>query len=100
MAPQQVMIDPDHPPLVDIGHPGIRFDLEAFLYTGKFPLPAGEVGLVTIRQGNTTLTIPLDKDGLRSWIARLEELDATMSGSGLVIAGRPGIIPAVAVPGP
>jgi hypothetical protein len=84
-------------PLFDLGNPGIRADLSAQLLVGKVPAADGrEHGFATIRQGNTTISVPLDRDGADQWSKVLAQLRDMLSSSGLSVAVAPkGIIPAV-----
>lgn len=84
-------------PLFDAGNTGLRTDLNAQLIVGKVPTADGkEAGFATIRQGNTTLSVPLDRDGADQWSQVLAQLRDMLSGSGLAVAVAPkGIIPAV-----
>lgn len=85
-------------PLFDAGNPGIRTDLSAHLLVGKVPTQdGGEAGFATIRQGNTTLSIPLDRKGADQWSQVFAQLRDMLSESGLAVATAPkGIIPAIA----
>jgi hypothetical protein len=89
--------DPSGQPLFDLGNPGIRTDLNAQLLVGKVPTPDGrEAGFATIRQGNTTISIPLDRDGADQWCQVFAQLRDMLSSSGLSVAVAPkGIVPAV-----
>lgn len=89
--------DPAGMPLFDTGNPGIRTDLNAHLLVGKVPVPGGgEAGFATIRQGNTTLSVPLDRKGADEWSKIFGQLRDMLSESGLAVAVAPkGIIPAV-----
>lgn len=101
MTAYTITIDPDNPPLVDPGHAGIRLDLDGSLQTGTIPTEEGEKGVLTIRTGNTTLTVVLARDGLQAWIAKLTELDQKLPvRSGLIAVSRGGIIPVTQVPAP
>ena len=84
-------------PLFDLGNPGIRTDLNAQLLVGKVPTADGkEAGFATIRQGNTTLSIPLDRDGADQWCQVFAQLRDMLSGSGLAVAVAPkGLVPAL-----
>jgi hypothetical protein len=77
------------PPLVDAGNTMLSTDLSADLVIGKVPVPGGETGLATIRQGNTTLTIPLDRDGADRWSQVFGQLRDMLSGSGLAVVTAP-----------
>lgn len=79
------------PSLFDPGNLHLRDDLPWTLITGKVSTPAGERGVATIRHGNTTLSVPLDKAGVQRWIAKLRELEQMLAGGGLVVA-RPGTV--------
>lgn len=88
---------PVEQPLFDIGNPGIRTDLNAQLLVGKVPVPGGgEAGFATIRQGNTTISIPLDRNGADEWSKVFAQLRDMLSSSGLSVAVAPkGIVPAI-----
>lgn len=84
-------------PLFDLGNPGIRTDLNAQLLVGKVPTAdGGEAGFATIRQGNTTMSVPLDRDGADQWSKVFAQLRDMLSSSGLNVAVVPkGIVPAI-----
>lgn len=84
-------------PLFDVGNPGIRTDLNAQLLVGKVPTgDGGEAGFATIRQGNTTLSVPLDRNGADEWSRIFAQLRDMLSSSGLAVAVAPkGIVPAL-----
>ena len=88
---------PADQPLFDLGNPGIRTDLGAQLLVGKVPAPDGrEHGFATIRQGNTTVSIPLDRNGADEWSRVFAQLRDMLSSSGLSVATAPkGIVPAI-----
>lgn len=90
--------DPGAQPLFDIGNTNLRTDLNANLLVGKVPVPGGgEAGFATIRQGNTTISVPLDRDGADQWCQVFGQLRDMLSASGLAVATIPkGVIPAVA----
>jgi hypothetical protein len=89
------MTQPSLPPLVDAGNTHLNTDLVADLTLGKIPVPGGETGVVTIRQGNTTLTVTLDRAGTEQWIGLLGQLRDKLSGSGkIVVANNGGIVAA------
>lgn len=84
------------PPLVDAGNRHLTTDLETDLTLGKIPVPGGETGVVTIRQGNATLTCPLTRVQVEQWIALLGQLRDMLSGSGkLAVASQQGIVAGV-----
>jgi len=89
--------NPADQPLFDTGNTGLRTDLPAQLVIGKVPTAdGGEAGFATIRQGNTTLSVPLDRDGADRWSQVFAQLRDMLSSSGLSVATIPkGIIPAV-----
>jgi hypothetical protein len=89
--------NPAEQPLFDIGNPGIRTDLTAQLLVGKVPLANGqEHGFATIRLGNATLSVPLDRDGADQWSKVFAQLRDMLSSTGLSVAVVPkGIVPAV-----
>jgi hypothetical protein len=77
-------------PLFDAGSTDIRTDLSAIVVVGKVPLPGGgEIGFATIRLANTTLHIPLDRDGADQWSQVLGQLRDMLSGSGLAVPTAP-----------
>ena len=84
-------------PLFDFGNPGIRTDLAAQLLVGKVPAQDGqEHGFATIRQGNTTMSVPLDRKGADEWSKVFAQLRDMLSSSGLSVATAPkGIVPAI-----
>jgi hypothetical protein len=92
-----VPFNPAEMPLFDVGNPGIRTDLSAHLLVGKVPTPDGkEAGFATIRQGNTTMSVPLDRKGADEWSRIFAQLRDMLSESGLAVASAPrGIVPAV-----
>jgi hypothetical protein len=75
-------------PLVDAGNMHARTDVPTTMITGKIPVPGGEIGLVTIRQCNTTITIPLTREQAGTWAGMLAQLRDMLSGTGLVVPGR------------
>ena len=76
-------------PLFDAGNTRLTTDVPADLDIGKIPVPGGEIGIATIRQGNTTLTIVLDHDGAETWAGLFSQLAGLLSGSGkIVVASR------------
>ena len=76
---------PQLPPLVDPGNTHLTAEIESDLVIGKAPVPGGEVGIGTIRQGNTTLTVPFTRDRAEQWIAVLIQLRDMLSGSGKLV---------------
>ena len=82
------MTQPQLPALVDPGNQHLTTDLQADLMLGKIPVPGGEAGVATIRQGNTTLTLTFDKASAEQWAENFSRLAAMLSGSGLVVAGQ------------
>jgi len=91
------LFNPGEQPLFDVGNPGIRTDLNAQLLVGKVPTQdGGEAGFATIRQGNTTISIPLDRNGADEWSKVFAQLRDMLSSSGLAVATVPkGIVPAL-----
>ena len=93
----QPQIPPGQRPLFDTGNTRLTTDLTADLDIGKVAVPGGELGIATIRQGNTTLTIPLSREGAELWAGLLTQLRDMLSPSGkLVTAQAAPIIQAVA----
>lgn len=75
------------PPLLDPGN-ALLSKMTSSMIAGKLPTPDGETGVVTIRQGNTTLTLIMDKSEVIQWAESLACLRDSMSGSQLVIPAR------------
>ena len=85
-------------PLFDMANTAIQVDALAMLDIGKVPLPGGgEIGFATIRLGNATLSVPLNKETAGVWSDLLGQLRDMLSGSGLVTAVKAPL--AVAVKG-
>lgn len=82
-------------PLFDSGNARLSTDLPADIDIGKIPVPGGELGIATIRQGNTTLTIPLDRQGAQTWASLFTQLADMLSTSGKLAVANGGIVPAV-----
>jgi hypothetical protein len=80
------MSNPVARPLFDLGNTAIRYDVKADLGIGKIDTPAGQIGFATIRLGNATVSIPLDKEAAATWADLFCQLRDTLSGSGLVVA--------------
>lgn len=77
-------------PLFDYGNQSLRSDLSAQLVIGKAPGDDGkEHGFATIRQGNTTMSIPLDRDGADQWSQVFTQLRDMLSDSGLAVPVAP-----------
>lgn len=86
------MSQPPLPALFDQGNPNLSTDLRADLTLGKIPVPGGEAGVATIRQGNTTITLTFDHKSAGQWADLFGQLRDMLSGSGLVVANQPGLI--------
>lgn len=83
--------------LFDNANTRLSTDLQADLDVGKIPVPGGEIGFATIRQGNTTISVPLDRGGALLWAQLLAQLADALSASGKLAVAPPGsIVPAVA----
>jgi hypothetical protein len=81
--------------LFDNANVRMRHDIPSDLDIGKVPVPGGEIGFATIRQGNTTLSVPLDHAGASQWADLLCQLRDMLSASGKIVVAQPGaIIPA------
>jgi hypothetical protein len=78
------MTTPQQAPLFDVGNPLLRQG-PARLDTGSITMPAGKIGLVTIRNASTTLTQFMGAEDLREWVVLLNDLADQLSG-GIVVA--------------
>jgi hypothetical protein len=77
------------PPLYDTGNWLLATAVPSQLLTGKLPVPAGEVGIVTIRTTTATITVTLTRGDAAEWADTLAELRDSLSGSGLQAANTP-----------
>lgn len=83
-------------PLFDNANGRLSPALQADLDIGKIPVPGGEIGFATIRQGNATISVPLDHDGAELWSKMFAQLAGLLAPSGKLAVAQPGaIIPAV-----
>ena len=83
-------------PLFDNANARLSPNAPADLDIGKVPVPGGEIGFATIRQGNTTLSVPLDHAGAVQWAGLLAQLADLLAPSGKIVAAQPGaIVPAL-----
>ena len=66
--------------------------LQADLDIGKIPVPGGEIGFATIRQGNTTISVPLDHAGAELWAKMFAQLAGLLAPSGKIVTVQAGMI--------
>lgn len=75
-------MQPEGRPLFDPGNVRINPDLPVDMDLGKIPVPGGEAGVVTFRQGNTTMTLFLDRESAGQFGDLFHQLRDNLSGSG------------------
>lgn len=81
--------------LFDNANQRLSADAQADLDIGKVAVPGGEIGFATIRQGNTTVSIPLDHAGAKLWSQMFGQLADLLSASGKLVVAQPGsVVPA------
>lgn len=74
-------------PLFDIGNTHLTPELSADMDIGKIPVPGGEVGVATLRQGNATLTLFLDRAAAGQFGDLFHQLRDNLSETGKLATG-------------
>jgi hypothetical protein len=84
------------PPLFDVANTLLDTGVRTIMVTGLVPLPDGTCGFLTIRCGNTTLSVPIkDREEAQGWVDAMTALRDSFSESGLTVARQPGLVKAV-----
>lgn len=88
---------PEGRPLFDAGNPHLDTSYKATIDIGKVPTAAGEVGIATIRQGNSTMTLALTRDEAETWAGMFTQMRDMLSSAGLAVPVQAPLV--VAQPG-